>query len=363
MPYKKNILVCPLDWGLGHATRCVPVIRKLIDFGANVIIGADGRSLAFLRKEFPELQFIKIPGYDIRYPENGSMMIKMLFSIPRILLKIKKEHKVVEKIIKEYHIDIVISDNRYGLWSKSTKCIFITHQISIQVPKSLRMFKTRLFKINKHFIDKFSECWMPDLKGGLNLSGQLSDNYSLFNNVFFVGLLSRFDNNSNIIINNENIIYDLLFIISGPEPQRTVFEDLVVEQIKNANSLKILIVRGITESDEVKHISENISMVNNMGTEELRKTIQSSSLIISRPGYSSIMDMVTLGKNAVFVPTPGQTEQIYLAYHLKKKGAFYFVSQKKINISLAIDNSKYYHGIINKIITDPLEERIKLLLS
>ena len=360
MPDKKNILVCPLDWGLGHATRCVPIIQKLTNSGANVIIGADGRPLALLKKEFPTLQFINFPGYKINYPANGSMTIKMLFLSPRILIGIKKEHKLVEEIIKEYDIDALISDNRYGLWSKSIKCIFITHQISIQTPNWLKLFKKRIFKLNKHYIDRFTECWIPDFKKGLNLSGRLTDNYSLFNNIFFIGPLSRFKNNN--IVKSEANIYDILFIISGPEPQRTIFEDIVLEQAIINNSLKIIIVRGITESDEVKQVSENITMINNLGTNELMDMILSSSLIICRPGYSSIMDMVTLSKNAIFVPTPGQTEQIYLAYHLKKKSAFYYVNQINFNISFAIENSKYYQGMVNKITADPLEERINLLL-
>jgi len=360
---KKNILICPLDWGLGHATRCVPVIQKFIDSGANIIIGADRRPLAFLQKEFPALQFIKFPGYEISYPENGSMVIKMMLLAPRILWKIKQEHKFVEKIIKEYNIDIVISDNRYGLWSKTIKCIFITHQISIQVPKWLKIFKAKLFKLNKRYFDKYTECWVPDLKGGLNLSGKLSDNYSSHANIFFIGPLSRFGNNINIS-NYENNIYDLLFIISGPEPQRTVFENLIMEQVKENSSLKTLIIRGITESDEIKQISKNVTIFNHMGTKEFRKAILGSSLIICRPGYSSVMDMVALGKNAVFVPTPGQTEQEYLARYHKDRGSFYSIDQKRFNIQLAIDKSKYFHGMINKKnIADPLEERIQLLLS
>ena len=128
------------------------------------------------------LQFITFPGYEISYPENGSMVIKMMLSAPSILRKIKLEHKFLEKIIKEYSIDIVISDNRYGLWSETTKCVFITHQISIQVPKWLKLFEANLFNLNKRYIDKYSECWIPDFKGGLNLSGKLSDKSTSFKN-------------------------------------------------------------------------------------------------------------------------------------------------------------------------------------
>ena len=362
MVSKKNILICPLDWGLGHATRCVPIIKKLIESGSNVIIGADGRSYAFLKKEFPLLQLIKFPGYEIKYPEKGSMVLKMLFSIPRILKGIKAERKNLQKLIKENNIDIVISDNRYGLWNTKTKCIFITHQLTIRCPSWLKLFEFPLFLINKHYIKKYDECWIPDLPGDMKLSSDLSKRFNKFNNIYFIGLLSRFSNTAQkpaTCINK----HDILFILSGPEPQRTIFENIILEQSKKIKYMKMLIVRGITEVDEIKNISENIQLVNHLETEKLANAIKESEIIICRPGYSSIMDIAILGKKAILVPTPGQTEQEHLGWYYKQKNIYYSVDQQNFNIIDSIESSKNYYGIIVNNDVQNLNERIKLLLK
>ena len=356
-----NILVCPLDWGLGHATRCVPLIRKFIAAGANVIIGADNRPLAFLEKEFPSLQFIRFQGYDIRYQGKGSMAARMFLSFPHILRRIRKEHKYLQKIISDFNIDIVVSDNRYGLWSNKTKCIFITHQLKIKCPGWLKLFEYILLQVNKYFINKYDECWIPDFKGEMTLSGDLSKNYKLFTNVHFIGLLSRFSNASLENFKCEQK-YDALFILSGPEPQRTIFENIILDQVKDNTSLKILIVRGITEATESKNISENVSIINHLETNELVKAISESAIIVCRPGYSSIMDIAALGKRAVFVSTPGQTEQEYLAVYYKKKNLFFSVNQKKFNLREAIDKSRLYSGLKIKTDYKNLDERINFLL-
>ena len=146
---RQRVLVCPMDWGLGHAARCVPVIKKLIQQNAEVFIAADNQPYTFLKKEFPDIKLLHFPSYRIKYPAKGSMVFTMLLSIPKILQGIRKEHKLLEHIIKENNIDIVISDNRYGLWTKSSKSnvqssklkpysIFITHQLIIKCPPFLK---------------------------------------------------------------------------------------------------------------------------------------------------------------------------------------------------------------------------------
>jgi len=358
----KNILICPLDWGLGHATRCVPIIQKLVEAGANVIIGADKRPLAFLKKEFPELQFVEFPGYDIHYSEKGSMVLTMLLSAPGILQKIRRERKLLQKIIDEHKIDIVISDNRYGLWNKKIKCVFITHQLSIKCPTWLHYMEYILMQINKHYIHKFDECWVPDIKGMSSCSGFLSKKHRRFKNVHFIGLLSRFDEPQYVNLERKPI-YDVLFILSGPEPQRTVFEKIILAQLKESDKIKALVVRGMTDSSENSVISENVQMVAHLETAELAKAMAEAKLVICRPGYSSIMDIVTMGVNAYFVPTPGQTEQEYLARYFHKKNTFYFTKQENFNIVKAIQKSTFSKGIKIKNEKGRLDERIRSLLS
>ena len=210
-----KILVAPLDWGLGHATRCIPIIKYLLEKKCEVVIGADGRPLQLLQKEFSALEFVVMPGYNISYPKDGSMVLKMAIQIPKILTGIKHEHELLKKIIKEKKIDAVISDNRFGLWSGEVPCVFITHQLMVKSPFGEKI----IHQLNKNYISKYSECWVPDHSGENNLSGDLSHKFSLPKNVKFIGALSRFTNE--FILQKK---YDLLIILSGPESQRTVFE-------------------------------------------------------------------------------------------------------------------------------------------
>ncbi|MEO6883359.1 MAG: glycosyltransferase [Bacteroidia bacterium] len=325
---KKRILVCPLDWGLGHATRCIPIIRFLQQKNMGVIIAADKAPLELLKKEFPDLEFIRFSGYEITYPDKDFMVLKMLSQIPKIIRKIKSEHAQLEKIIFKNRIDAVISDNRYGLWTKKIPSVFITHQLTIQTPFG----KKALRKIIFSYLQKYDECWIPDVAEKNNLSGNLSHGIDLLPNIYFIGPLSRFEKKP-----SEKIIfqYDVMVIISGPEPQRTTFEQLIFEQLKNT-SLKAIVVRGIPESTEKINLSENVKIFSHLNSEEMQSYISASEIIISRSGYSTIMDLARLEKKAVLIPTPGQTEQEYLANYLSAQKIIFSVEQNKFNLQNAI---------------------------
>lgn len=349
----KRILVAPLDWGLGHASRCVPVIRCLLEKGATPVIAADGRPLAFLQDEFPGLEFIRLPGYNITYPKNGSMTLKMLRSAPRILGGIRKEHHALQEIIKKKNIDGVISDNRFGMWSKQLPCIFITHQVRVRAPFAEGL----LHRINKSYIEKFDECWIPDVKGENNLSGELSGKHALANS-YFIGHLSRFENQKN----NDDITteYDLLVIISGPEPQRTIFESKVLSEL-NSTSLKALVLQGKPEASSPAK-KGNITIAHHLSTPEMLRAIRSSRLILSRPGYSTIMDLSVTGGKAVFVPTPGQTEQEYLGELMMQRKIAYTMKQEKFDLQQAIKMSSDFKGFKGGS-SAALEERMDAFLA
>jgi len=355
---KKNILVSPLDWGLGHATRCMPIIKRLVDNGNNVIIAASGRALALLKTEFPKLIFIDFPGYNISYSGRNSMIWKMFLSVPKILAGIAWEHKMLKKIIQENNIDIVISDNRYGLWNHQVKTIFIAHQVMIKCPGLLKFLEYPFHLISVFFMKKYSECWIPDFGDELNLSGDLSHKWKLPSNAYFIGPLSRFNNFQKT--DKENFVYDLLVILSGPEPQRTVFEEILINQLKETG-LKTVMVRGITEDDKEYKIADHIKIFSHLDAEKLKEYFSCSELVICRSGYSSIMDLIALNKNAVLVPTPGQTEQEYLAGYFRQKNTFYSVRQKDFDLIVAIEKSKNFISWNFVYDYKILEERIKNL--
>ena len=360
---KKNILICPLDWGIGHATRCVPIIKKLLAEDVNVVIAASNRPLSFLKREFPNQGFIDFPGYAIRYPATGRMTIKMILSAPMILQGIWRENRILKKIIHDKKIDIVISDHRYGLWNKKIKTIFITHQLMIKCPSGLRYIEPLLRKINRHFICKYDECWVPDYEGEKNFSGDLSHLKKIPFPVFFIGPLSRFDAKSPSEISQTSSLkkHDLMFVLSGPEPQRTILEEKIFHQLQGTE-YKTLVLLGKTEENNHYFISENIEVFSHLESEELRNYIVQSSLIICRPGYSSIMDLATLNKKAVFIPTPGQTEQEYLAKYFLENNIAYCMKQDQFNLKAAIEKSLPFTGLKFEDSNDSADERIHHLL-
>ncbi|MDG2138936.1 MAG: glycosyltransferase family protein [Flavobacteriales bacterium] len=322
MKVQKNLLVAPLNWGIGHATRCIPIIEILKENGFNVIIATSGRSLDLLLKEFPNNEFIKLEDYNVKYHSYLPMSINMFIQIPKILLGIHKERKHLKSIIKDFKIKGVISDNRYGLYSKEIPSIFITHQLGIQTP----IFKNIIKKINYLFINKFTQCWIPDYKEN-GLAGKLSHPKEKIKNHIYIGPLSRF---KRTIQENK---FDILAILSGPEPQRSIFEKILIKKLR-LHKKKVLLLQGKPDTDFSKKIN-NLTIRSHMSSEDLNTMILQSNLIICRSGYSTIMDLVKLQKNAILVPTPGQTEQEYLAQFLSKSKHFQFQNQKEFNLSTA----------------------------
>lgn len=316
----KTILVCPLDWGLGHATRCVPLIKQFIDEGHNVIIGADNNPLAFLQQEFPQLATVIIPGYEVEYDEKGSVL-KLFYESVKFYNYIKKEKQLIDEIIEQYQIDRIVSDNRYGLYSDKVESIIITHQL---YPKSpLAVGEKMSHKQIEKLLLNFDEVWIPDVIGVNNLSGDLSHLNPLKQQHKFIGVLSRFKQP----IEQPEIEYDICAIISGPEPQRSIFEELIIHQIK-ANNLKAIVCRG----QPSKNAHNEDFIYNHLTTKELKKYILKSNYVVCRSGYSSIMDLFVLEKKALLVPTPGQTEQEYLAEYHKDRGQFLIQQQDQLNL-------------------------------
>lgn len=340
MNRRQNILVCPLDWGLGHASRCVPIIRNLIARNYNVIIGADRGPYNLLRMEFPDLKLVRLPGYDIRYSKKGATVSSMLPQVPRILRRTAREHRTLKRLVYELDIHGVISDNRFGLWSDTVPSVYITHQVAIRTPQRFSLFSSTLEYLHSRLIENYSYCWIPDIKGDMNLSGDLTHKPSRLTNLRFVGILSRFKP-----LPQQPRKYDILVILSGPEPQRTIFEDIVLEQVRDRN-YKVLIARGLPSNRIERGIKGNVEMVNHLTSEKLNQAVASSEIILSRTGYCTVLDLVKLGSKAIMVPTPGQTEQEYLAVELKKKKIYYCVSQDKFNLETALAESSQYSGLL-----------------
>ena len=329
----KRILICPLNWGLGHATRCVPIIKALTKLGHKVIIAADKGPLAFLQKACPDLEFIEFPGFDPIYSRSNTQVFKMMASFPKALRAFNRDHKTVEAIVKSHNIDYVISDNRFGCWSEEVHSVFITHQLHIQVPRLWRWTTPIINRFNNGYIKKYDEVWIPDYEDDPSLADKLSHPYNKRIKTEYLGILSRFNIDNQEVTEKTN---KYLVILSGPEPQRTMFENIVMKQAKEIKD-NVLILRAKPEGCELpKDIPGNVSMFNHVDDEMFVKLVRSAENIICRGGYSSLMDLIRLDRSAFLVPTPGQTEQEYLARHLCKGGYFNWCKQADFQLDKVV---------------------------
>ena len=334
MPKRKTILVAPLYWGLGHATRCIPIIQALADHGFDVVLASDGPALLLLQKEFPEMEAIELPSYNISYPKDGRFFKwKLLRCLPQIRSAVTSEKEIIQKLVAAGSIHGIISDNRFGIWSEKVPSVFVTHQINV-LSGSTSFFSS---KINQHFIKKFDVCWVPDTQDALtNLSGKLAHIKGTPFPTEYIGVLSRMQKIS------LPIETDILVLLSGPEPQRSMLEEILKNALGKSEK-RVLMVRGIVEQDQKVEIFKNIKVVNFMTSKALETAINQSKIVISRSGYTTIMDLATLGKKAFFIPTPGQYEQEYLAKRLKILGVAPYCEQEKFNME-ALEEINGYKG-------------------
>jgi predicted glycosyltransferase len=337
---KKRILVCPLDWGLGHASRDVSLIKKLLKNNNEVILGGDGSSLEFLKIEFPCLEVIRIPSHKFFYSKILPAWFMIIVQIPAFLKGINKEHRFLKEIIQTHRIELVISDARYGLWNHQILSVIITHQIRIRMPWFLKAFEYPINHFNHLALGKFSQLWIPDTPGNMNLSGMLSHNITISSDSYYTGFLSGFEKNNITGHPMEN--YEVVLLLSGPEPQRSVLEKKVTDQLLKQNR-KSLIIGGIAGEKTSEDLSESCKRISFLTGDRLFNILNNAKYLICRSGYSTIMDLVCMGKSAYLIPTPGQTEQEYLARYLEQQGLFLFSEQKDFDLEDAVrrlDNFK-----------------------
>lgn len=333
----KKILVAPLNWGLGHAARCVPVIQGLVEAGFSPVLASDGEALLLLQKEFPDFPHYELPSYGISYAKKGSFLsIKLLAQWPGIRKSARREWEVVQEIIQKEGIGGIISDNRFGVFSKEIPSIYITHQLKVYSG----IFTPISSAIHQKIIKKFTVCWVPDYEGPVNLSGKLAHPKPKGINIEYIHPISRFNPQEFIKV------FDLLVLLSGPEPQRSIVEKKLAKELKDFDG-KVILVRGKMSQNQSKEKIGNLEIVNFMLKDELEETISRSNLVLSRSGYSTIMDLEKLKAKAFFIPTPGQLEQIYLAKHLENLGIAGYCHQDQFDLE-KLNSALQYRGFEHK---------------
>ncbi|MEN8765109.1 MAG: glycosyltransferase [Wenyingzhuangia sp.] len=317
---KNKIIVAPLNWGWGHATRCIPLIREILNLGYQPVIACDGDALIFLKKEFSSEEFLELPSYGIKYKEF--FLWSIILNIPKIIKAIFKEKSVIKNYVKQHKNETIgiISDNRLGVYCLGIPSVYMTHQLNIKAG-----FLSSIVNIIHHFfIKKHKECWVPD-DSERSLSGDLSTQ-SIGLNVKYIGVLSRFTKRK------VPIEYDLLILLSGIEGQRLALEEVMMNQLQGYQG-KVLLVRGSLKPS-TRNFPKQVKVVDYLLSDQLENALNASRQVVARSGYSTIMDMAILEKKAFYIPTVGQTEQEYLASYQKEKKRADYSTQKDFKITL-----------------------------
>lgn len=308
----------------------IPLAARLREMNYNIYIGAGEEILSFFRIELPGINCLNFSGFNPRYSQFLPPYLSMLFKTPGFIYHSFLEHQRLKKIIHEYSIDIVISDNRFGLWNKKIKTVYVTHMPLIPFPRPFRFLEFIGKILHRAIIKKYSLCFIPDLPGEMNVSGRLSHNLRLPENTRYIGILSRFTIPGSLALQNQFNYSHITVILSGPEPQRSVLKQKLVELLKDKET-PVIILGGRPDRSSEPVRSGNIVFFNHLRSSEMKDLISGSDGIVSRSGYTTIMELISLGCNALLIPTPGQTEQEYLAQYLFRKGWFASVSQKQLS--------------------------------
>ncbi len=344
-----------MDWGLGHATRCIAIINELLLTDYEIIIASEGSQMNLLKNEFPHLKYLELKGYRLKYGKSGFFtVLRIILQIPKILIQINLEKAWIDQIISSENIDVVISDNRYGLHSKKIISIFLTHQLYIKTPFG-KLFEKKLMQLNYKYINQFSCCWVPDFEKENILAGELSHPKNIPKTpIKYIGILSRFKKKETIQV------YKLLILLSGPEPQRTILENLFLLQLKVFKE-KTVLIRGLPDEKKIIQLPSNVEIHNHLSASALNEKILQSELVICRSGFSTIMDLARLGKPSVVIPTPGQSEQEYLADYLSQKRLAIKKNQNSFILSEAFEEAKNfsfekYEEQNNSLLTNAVRE-------
>lgn len=320
-----RILVCPLNWGMGHASRCIPIIHKLLENSKEVIIASDGYPQALLKDEFSQVTHIDFPSYKIHYSKGKSQIGAILKSMPEIIGGIIKEHHELKKLISRYRIDCVLSDNRFGLWNKQIHSVYMTHQLMIKMPCGLQFIETLVWRMHRWFIHRYDLCLIPDKDADGGFTGDLTHKYRLPKNARFIDIQSRFSPKKKQIPR-----YHMAAILSGVEPQRSLLEKILIKEWSQKD-MPCIIVQGLPSNKSTNQQINKLHIASHLNSKELEQLLIDTPTLICRSGYSTIMDLIRLNRTAILVPTPGQTEQEYLAHYLSEKKYFTNIRQEKLS--------------------------------
>jgi len=352
-----HVFVSPLNWGLGHATRDIPIIEELLHRGHEVTVGTSGNALALLQRECPECNFIIFKDYPAPYSNSRFFLPFFAAGIPGLLRAIAQEKKRFEGIQEENRFDLIISDNRMSVYSSKVPSFFISHQLRFSMPRYLYPFEVMTMPFNGLFHRKFVSVIVPDVNPNgcsNNLSGKLCrSNVNATNRrAYYAGILTS---TKKMAVDKD---LDFLAIVSGPEPQRARLEEIIIKQIQQLPGEKVVLL-GSPQKEYHKKLDEHTTVHSYVSTQEKTQLMNRARFIIARSGYTTMMELAELEtRHGLFTPTPGQTEQEYLSRYYAGQGWFLSRSQYKLKLAEDVEKARQYRGFPKMVKT---RENVKRL--
>ena len=365
-----KVLVAPLDWGLGHATRCVPVIREFLSQGAEVEIAVVRANAAFFREVFPDLRQRLAPGYNVVYPKYGfNMALWLLKNSAHLNAVMRYEHRYAEEMVARHGYDILFSDNRFAFFSKKAYNVYMTHQRRIAFPPALSAFEGVGIRWHEARMKNFDEVWVPDEEKAPGYAGALSHlpaprGIKATPQVRFVGPLSRFDKVADSLKAGslKTGKYRVVAVVSGVEPARSQFEASLREILQKLPGRHAVIL-GKPQAARRSWTEGNIEFYIHLPTGEFANVVQNADWVVSRGGYSTVMDMACLGARCIFVPTPGQYEQVVLARDLAAAGYAVHIPANRLSAESLEEAFKENIALPRPESSGVLENAVKKLFS
>jgi hypothetical protein len=319
------------SWGLGHATRTLPIIRKTVEEGHEVTVVASGRALNMLKQELgPGPSFASLEDYhppDTLIPSY--LALGTLLRFPLYVTAMLHEREFVRRLLAHQRMDVIFSDNRFGFYSRHVPSYFMSHQLRILNPLGDKVLEDGTEIYNRYFFNRYAGVLVPDFEED-GLAGRLAHNLSIINEklLTYIGVLSEFNYHPTV----QDV--DVFVSISGPEPQRSSFEGLIRRQMDGYEG-KVVVSLGKPEDNG--HAAPNLKGY--LGREEREDMLNRSKIVVARSGYSTLMDLCSLRKKGFLIPTPGQLEQEYLAKHHMERRRFYSVQEKDVDFREQLDEA------------------------
>lgn len=326
---------------------------------------SSGAAGILLKEEFPSFDYQELPGYKPRYPKgNSSMVLTLGRQGPHFASVIRAEYEAMQELVKRVNPHAIISENRYGCFAPSVRSVLISHQLKIRMPSGWGFLSALANGRMRSYARNFTNVWVPDQPDGELTAPFISDKIPHT----YIGWLSRFTPGPSRTSGTEgsgnigHLDYEIVVLVSGPEPQRSELEQLIRRELTSFQGKSIL-VQGKPGEPFEEEVG-NCRVINHLSATELEPVLRGAGLVISRGGYSTVMDLIVLGKQAVFIPTPQQTEQLYIAASLMKRRIAFSMDQENFVLQTALRESPSYSGLGGFKNTDGLlSNEIKQLLS